>query len=93
MKRGRTTLVTSGAIEYVGYDSRFDVGPPYGWVVLTNGFVVRSDDGNPFCAEGDSGSVIMDANRSAVGLVQGAADSYCVGVVMDAALQGVNAWL
>lgn len=93
MKRGRTTLVTSGAIVYVNVDYSFNFGPPYGWVDLANVFIVRSDDGNPFCAAGDSGSVIVDANRRAVGLVQGATDSYCVGIVMDAALQGVNAGL
>lgn len=93
MKRGRTTLVTSGAIVYVNVAYSFNFGPPYGWVDFANVFIVRSDDGNPFCAEGDSGSVIVDANRRAVGLVQGATDSYCVGIVMDAALQGVNAGL
>jgi hypothetical protein len=93
MKRGRTTLVTSGAIVYVNVDYSFNFGPPYDSVDLANVFVVRSDDGNPFCAEGDSGSVILDANRSAVGLMQGATGDYGVGVVMDAALQAVNASL
>jgi hypothetical protein len=61
-KRGkRTELTTNGHI--VSLDATWSIQRPLGWATTGVGgsvFNIASTDGNPFCDNGDSGSIIFD---------------------------------
>lgn len=70
-KRGRTTLLTKGFIDSINATINVDYGDGLGVHTLTNQIGIRPDTSvNPkFSDHGDSGSVVVDANRKVVGLL------------------------
>ena len=72
LKAGRTTGVTRGVVSQVEIDRlRVDMGEPGSSRVasFSDQFEVQGDDGRPFSLGGDSGSVIIDEDGWALGLL------------------------
>ncbi len=70
-KRGRTTLLTYGFVDAINATLNVDYGPGLGVKTFTNQIGIRPDvTHNPkFSDHGDSGSVVVDANRKIIGLL------------------------
>jgi hypothetical protein len=78
-KVGRTSGLTHGTIHNVGVI--LTVPYPTCDVVLTDQFIVLSE-GTPFSRGGDSGSMIVDEDRNAIGLVVAGSPLGCSGCEM-----------
>jgi len=70
-KRGRTTLLTEGFVDAINATVSVNFGDGIGVRVLTNQIGIRPDTTvNPkFSDNGDSGSVVMDADKKVIGLL------------------------
>ena len=80
-KRGRTTLLTYGFVDGVNASISIDYGDGIGTKILTTQISIRPDTAHTskFSDEGDSGSVIVDANNKVIGLLfAGSPDGYTV---------------
>jgi hypothetical protein len=67
-KRGRTTELTTGTVESTTASVTLDYGHGIGRRTLDNQITVRADVA-PFMSGGDSGSVLVEAQAMAIGLV------------------------
>lgn len=67
-KIGRTTKRTSGRIVAIDYDF-IDVRYRFGYCPLFNQIEIESLSNAPFCAGGDSGSLVFTRDREPVGLL------------------------
>ncbi len=65
-KRGRTTRLTSGHITNIHYS-----GPRTDGWQFRDQLYITSDTADNFSAGGDSGSLVVNANRQVVGLLWG----------------------
>jgi len=77
MKRGRTTELTRGKIDSV--DNMVNVNMGDGEIAIFEGQIIISGAGGKFSAGGDSGSLILNKGRCAVGLLFAGNDSITIG--------------
>jgi hypothetical protein len=92
-KRGRTTALTYGFVDGLAGSVKIDYGDGIGIKTLTGQITIGPDTAqNPlFSDHGDSGSVIMDANRKVVGLLfAGSSDGHTVANPIAAVLSALN---
>jgi hypothetical protein len=92
-KRGRTTGLTYGFVDGINATVSIDYGDGLGVQTLTHQITVRPDTThNPlFSDHGDSGSVIMDANRKVIGLLfAGSSDGHTLGNMISNVLSALN---
>lgn len=93
-KRGRTTGLSHGFVDDLSLSVTIDYGDGLGDVTLTNqiGIEVDSSQSAEFGNHGDSGSVVVNANREVVGLYFAGSDdgSYGVANPIDAVLTALN---
>lgn len=90
-KRGRTTRKTSGVVEDVAATVVEDFGAGIGKVNMRNQVIVKGD-GEPFTRGGDSGSVYVDKDTTAVVALHwgGASDGRSIGSPIAAVLDALN---
>ena len=98
-KVGTTTGRTHGHVSATEFDTWIGFGP-VGTVYFVNQIEIRGNGNNPthFSQAGDSGSLVMDCNHDAFGLLFAASNradlTYCnaIGKVLDALnIEAVNA--
>ncbi len=92
-KRGRTTGLTYGFVDGIHASVNIDYGDGIGMRTLTNQVSIRPDTAHNalFSDHGDSGSVIMDANRKVVSLLfAGSSDGHTLGNQIADVLSALN---
>ena len=67
-KVGRTTGLTKGRVSAFGIDS-LDIGYDMGVIMFDEQFEIEPTENKPFSLGGDSGSLIVDSRRRALGLL------------------------
>jgi hypothetical protein len=92
-KRGRTTGLTYGFVDGIHASVNIDYGDGIGMRTLTNQVSIRPDTAHNalFSDHGDSGSVIMDANRNVMSLLfAGSSDGHTLGNPIADVLSALN---
>ena len=91
-KFGRTTSFTTGKVSSI--DTDVTVQYETGTFTFTNQILVVGNQGNPFSAAGDSGSLILErASNKAVGLLFAGSSSHTIANHIENVLQELNVTL
>jgi hypothetical protein len=88
---GRTTQMTQGTVTAVDWSGRIPYGPP-GEAYFANQIVVEGNEGRPFAAQGDSGSIVWtwDHRRHPVGLLFAGSGAQTLVNPIDAVLAALD---
>lgn len=89
-KFGRTTTYSSGTVttsegDFKVWSERFQA-----YLTFSDQIAIQSRDTNPFSAAGDSGALVLDGNRQAVGLLFAGGDTLSIANHFSRVLQALD---